>query len=401
MSTFRTLALIALPFTTLLLASLLLKGCDQRQPPIQPKVLIIGMDGVQLERYEALEHSNLQRLSYGKAYAGGITDRASEQGTVSGPGWMSLLTGVWANKHGVISNDESLRIDPRYPSVFKRLRQALPDAYISSVVNWSPINTAYLLVDAQGNNVRESGLTDEQVTARTLDILDRTPADLTFIQLDEPDQAGHANGFGSAYDFALREADGRLGRLLDKVEERTHEHPEEDWLVILSTDHGRDKDGRGHGGASEQEKTIFIASNKPLNEELTQPSIPEDNPGPNQLYSFAAQVSVAPTVLRHMGLDLLPEWRVDGTPLLGDTGVRKARADEANARLLWNSSAQGSVIIYKNDRMVAQVKADQQQWSDPEGMGQVADYVLELDGTPAAVRTRPVNKPFVIEESSY
>ncbi|MBV4542501.1 alkaline phosphatase family protein [Pseudomonas sp. RW4S2] len=377
------------------LVALFFKGCDARQPPLQPKTLIIGMDGVQLQHYEQLgSDTHLQkRLFYGKAYAGGINGRASEQATISGPGWMTLLTGVWANKHGVVSNNESLRVDPEFPSLFKRLRDALPNAYLSSVGNWSPINTAFLLEDAQGNNVRESGLSDEQVTARTLDILDNTPADFTFIQLDEPDEAGHASGFGPAYQFALREADDKLGRLLDKVEERAYKHPQEDWLVIVCTDHGRDYWGSGHGGITEQEKTVFIASNKPLNEELHQPSIPYDNPGPNNLYGYAAQTSVAPTVLRHMGLDVLPEWKLDGTPLLGATGVRKARAIEGDAKLLWNSDSQGTVIIHRNGQVVANVQAYLQQWTDPEGMRQVNDYVLQLDDTPVAVRTRPLSEP--------
>jgi hypothetical protein len=402
MSSSKVSRLIALVAAGLLLG-LLFKGCDHRQPPIHPKTLIIGMDGVQLQHYEQLgADTNLRkRLFYGKAYTGGITGRASEQATVSGPGWMTLLTGVWANKHGVVSNNESLRVDPEFPSLFKRLRDALPNAYLSSVVNWSPINTAFLLEDAQGNNVRESGLSDEQVTARTLEILENTPADFTFIQLDEPDEAGHASGFGPAYQFALRETDDRLGRLLDKVAARADKNPQEDWLVIVCTDHGRDYWGSGHGGVTEQEKTIFIASNKPLNEELNQPSIPEDNPGPNNLYGYAAQTSVAPTVLRHMGLDLLPEWKLDGTPLLGATGVRKARAIEGDAKLLWNSDSQGTVTIYRNDQVVANVPAYLQQWTDPQGMRQASDYVLELDDTPIAVRTRPVSKPFVLEESSY
>ena len=401
MSIANVLRLSAL-ITAGLLLGLLFKGCDARQAPLQPKTLIIGMDGVQLQRYEELGgETNLRRLFYGKAYAGGVTGRASEQATDSGPGWITLLTGVWANKHGVTSNAESLRVDPQFPSLFKRLRHALPNAYLASVVNWSPINTAFLLEDAQGNNVRESGLSDEQVTTRTLDILEHTPADFTFIQLDEPDQAGHASGFGPAYQFALGEADARLGRLLDKVEERAYKNPQEDWLVIVCTDHGRDQSGSGHGGVTEQEKTVLLASNKPLNEELNQPSVPEDNPGPNNLYGYAAQTSLAPTVLRHMGLDLLAEWKLDGTPLLGTTGVRKLRANESDARLLWNSESQGTVTIQRNGQVVANVPAYRQQWTDPEGMRQANDYVLVLDDTPAAVRTRPFNKPLAIEESSY
>jgi hypothetical protein len=396
------LRLYALIFAGLLLG-LLFNGCDAKQPPMHPKTLIIGMDGVQLQHYEQLGgDTNLhKRLFYGKAYAGGITGRASEQSTISGPGWMTLLTGVWANKHGVISNSESLRVAPEFPSLFKRLRDALPNAYLSSVVNWPPINTAYLLEDAHGNNVRESGLSDEQVTARALGILENTPADFTFIQLDEPDEAGHASGFGAAYQAALREADDRLGRLLDKVEQRANQNPQEDWLVLVCTDHGRDYWGSGHGGVTEQEKTVFIASNKPLNEELNQPSIPEDNPGPNNLYGYAAQTSLAPTVLRHMRLDLLPEWQLDGTPLLGATGVRKARAIEADAKLLWNSDSKGTVTIHRNGQVVANVQAYLQQWTDPEGMGKANDYVLVLDGTPVAVRTRAPSKPFASEAIRY
>jgi len=389
-------------FSRLLLPlCLLLAGCDPTPQPLQPKTLIVGMDGVQLSEYEKLQDSNLKtELLYGKAYTGGITGRASEQETVSGPGWMTMLTGVWANKHGVTSNALSLRVDPAFPSLFKRLRQAMPNAYLSSVVHWSPINTAFLLEDAQGNNVRESGLSDEQVTVRTLQILSSSTADFTFIQLDEPDAVGHASGFGAAYHQALRDVDARLGRLLDKVKERRAQNPQENWLVIVSTDHGRDIRGVGHGGTSEQEKTLFIASNQALNEELTQPSIPEDNPGPNNLYSFAAQASIAPTVLRHMGVALRPEWRLDGTPLLGDTGVRKVRADEANARLLWNSTAQGSVSIHRNGQVMANVPAYVQAWTDPQGMLQANDYVLVLDETPVAVRNLPARKPRVIAEGS-
>ncbi|WDY60658.1 alkaline phosphatase family protein [Pseudomonas sp. PSKL.D1] len=382
-----------------LLARLLLTGCDSTPNAIQPKALIIGMDGVQWERYEGLEDTNLKLyMKYrNKAYAGGITERASDQRTVSGPGWMTLLSGVWANKHGVVDNNESLRINPQFPSVFKRIRQARPNAYIASIVNWGPINT-FLTEDARGNNLNLNVKPDESVISETLKLITEQPADFTFIQLDEPDVAGHDHGFtGTGYDDAIREADRKLGLLMQAIEERAQNKPEEDWLVIVTTDHGREvtndeHNGKGHGGSSESEKTIFIASNKPLNEELTEPSIPEDNPGPNNLYAYAAQTSVTPTVLRHMGIDLFPAWKHDGTPLLGETGVRKARTDEPNSRLLWNSTASQSVRIYRNGSVVAEVPAVIGQWTDPQGMGLVNDYVLELGSTPVAVRNQPTDR---------
>ncbi|QJQ08857.1 hypothetical protein A3L25_005300 [Pseudomonas putida] len=387
----------------LMLFLAMLPGCDPARHPSRPKALLIGLDGVQLEQYLLLgDATNLkQRLYYGKAYAGGINGKASEQPTLSGPGWVTLLTGVWSNKHGVDSDTELLRVDPAFPSLFKRLRLAMPNAYLSSVVGWSPLNTAFLLEDAHGADVRESGLSDARVIERTLQILANTPADFTFIQLDAADQVGHDSGFGDHYQQALRTLDSQIGHLLDKVDERRRLHPQEDWLVIISTDHGRDYWGKGHGSASEQEKSIFIASNKPLNQELTELSIPAEMPGPNNLYGLPAQTSVAPTVLRHMGLTLQPEWLLDGTPLLGKTGARKARADEHKGRLRWNSNATGYLTILKNGQVVAQVPARDGQWTDPQGMERQNDYVLVLDGTPTAVRNRPAAKAFVIEESSY
>lgn len=381
----------------LLLLLALLPGCEPARHPSQPKALFIGLGGVQLQQYLQLgDATNLaQRLYYGKAYAGGINGTASEQPTLSGPGWVTLLTGVWSNKHGVDSNADSQRVNTAFPSLFKRLRQAFPNAYLASIVNWPPINTAFLLEDAHGADVRESGLTDAQVTERTLQILGNTPADFTFIQLDEPDQVGHNEGYGQRYLQALRKVDIEIGHLLDKVDQRRRMFPQEDWLVIVSTDHGRDYWGKGHGSVSEQEKSIFIASSKPLNQELTELSIPAEMPGPNNLYGLPAQTSVAPTVLRHMGLKLQPEWLLDGTPLLGNTGVRKVRADENTGRLRWNSNADGYLTIIKNGQVVAQVAASDGQWTDPEGMGKQNDYVLVLDGTPAAVRNRPAAKAFV------
>lgn len=376
-------ALVAL--TAVMLSMVIPEAPSQTR---EPKVLFIGMDGVQLEHYKALgPELNLQRLLYHTAYGGGITDRASEQATNSGPGWTTLLTGVWANKHEVTSNDLKLRLNPEFPSLFRRLRLAMPHAYLTSIVNWGPINEAFLVEDVKSNDVARTLATDQLVTLEALQVLDRSAADFTFIQLDEPDQVGHDAGFGSAYDDALRAVDARLGQLLDAVESRTRQYPHEDWLVLLSTDHGRSATGESHGQQSEQEKTIFIASNKPLNDEFSKPSVPHDNPGPNGLYGQAAQTAIAPTVLRHMGVRIQPAWHLDGTPLLGETGVRKARADEPNALLLWNSQATETVIIEKNGERVAEVLASLERWYDPQGMAGVNDYTLTLNGTPVAVRT--------------
>lgn len=371
-----------------LMAAVLLVACSAAQAQAgQEKTLIIGIDGVQLSQYERLgPDANLHRLSYAKAYAGGVIGKPTQQPTLSGPSWITLLTGVWADKHGVMSNDAQWRLDPRYPSVLKRLRQARPDAHIASVVNWSPINGAFLADEVAAFDVVESGLSDDRVVERVTAILSSTPADLTFAHLDEPDSVAHEYCFGDAYQTALANSDRRLGMLLDQVQARQQRLPKERWLVLLTTDHGRDPAGCGHGGQSESEKTVFIAANQSLNAELTDPRPPADNPGPNGLYGYAAQTSLAPTVLRHMNLEPRRAWLLEGSPLLGATGVRKLRVDEASHQLRWFSEASTRVQIFRNGRRVAQPEAPRQVWTDPDTMAGVNDYVVELDDTPVAVR---------------
>ncbi len=76
------------------------------------RVLFIGIDGCRadalvsaMERGLAPQMKMLSESSDGlltrQFYAGGEIGTPTHQSTVSGPGWTSLLTGVWMDKHGV------------------------------------------------------------------------------------------------------------------------------------------------------------------------------------------------------------------------------------------------------------------------------------------------------------
>ncbi len=70
------------------------------------RVLLVGIDGCRSDPLAAAEIPNLRtRMAGGTvtwdAVAGGIKDSSSQQQTVSGPGWASVLCGVWVDKHGV------------------------------------------------------------------------------------------------------------------------------------------------------------------------------------------------------------------------------------------------------------------------------------------------------------
>jgi hypothetical protein len=85
--------------------------------------------------------------------------------------------------------------------------------------------------------------------------------------------------------------------LIEAIRERpTFE--DEDWLILVSTDHGRN-DAGGHGGNSPSETTIFYLASGPS----VQPGRTECPP---------EIVDVAVTALAHMGLGPDSAWDLDG-----------------------------------------------------------------------------------------
>ncbi len=131
------------------------------------------------------------------------------------------------------------------------------------------------------------GINDAQVTAEVVNLIENEAPDFTFVHLDEPDGAGHSVGFGDKYNQSMVTASEQVGQILDAVEVRGTANPDEDWMVIVSTDHGRDAvTGFNHGGQTYSERQTFIASNEEL-ETFDQP---------------VPATSVVTTVLDHLGI---------------------------------------------------------------------------------------------------
>ena len=88
--------------------------------------------------------------------------------------------------------------------------------------------------------------------------------DVIFAKFSFPDATGHTGGYNSAnalYQEKCREADQRGFSLIRTLKERST-YALEDWLIIISTDHGGK--GKGHGGQSILERSTWIAINKPV-----------------------------------------------------------------------------------------------------------------------------------------
>lgn len=273
-----------------------------------PKVLLIGIDGVRPDVLAAVETPNLDRLAAGGFYTSTTTTTTP---SVSGPSWSSMLTGVWPEKHGVSSNDFTAPRYDAYPDFLTRIEDARPELTTAAVVDWLP-----LMELAEGRalvgpdvDLREA-LDGYEVgwiegDARSVELAVRhlrdSDPDALFVYLGNPDETSHEHGsIGAEYRGAIAAADAQVGRLVEAVEARP-DHAAEDWLILVSTDHGRRVDG-GHGGDSPEEMTTFILA--------AGPSVSRE---PARRPTFI--VDVAATTLAHLGIELDPSWDLDGRPV--------------------------------------------------------------------------------------
>ncbi|MFG2628112.1 alkaline phosphatase family protein [Streptomyces sp. NPDC048473] len=264
----------------------------------QAKTLVIGIDGATFDAFSRADVPHLKQLM-----AKGLTARSNLYAdpmapTVSGAGWSSIATGVWPDKHNVKDNNFTAPNYGQYPDYATRLETADPATSTLVVGTWSPIPQ---IVFGAKTDLRIAGGDDEGTTAKAEDYLAHGNPDSTFVHLDEVDGAGHSSGSASdAYLKALNTADAQVGRLLDAVTSRPT-YAAEDWLVVVTADHGHTPTG-GHGGNTPLERgTFVIAQGKGIE--------------PGSVRDDVKITDIAPTVLRHEGVATDPGRNLDGTSL--------------------------------------------------------------------------------------
>ena len=70
---------------------------------------------------------------------------------------------------------------------------------------------------------------------------------MSWVYLWYTDDAGHIAGNGAFFDEYVRKADNQVARIWEAVKYREANFDEE-WMVVVTTDHGRGENGHGHGG---------------------------------------------------------------------------------------------------------------------------------------------------------
>ncbi|MFF4799506.1 alkaline phosphatase family protein [Streptomyces sp. NPDC001351] len=259
---------------------------DGGERPGRGKVLVVGMDGLRFDRLTrspstapvlhglmATGAVGTSLLPYGEADGQAEDGRPSTSMayTDSGPGWSSILTGVWPDRHGVRGNDFVGADYARYPDFLTRAAAARPGLRTAAAVSWPQLVRRGTLGPAIGRRRRYNGefrgyrTADRRVARTALRWLTKHDPDVVFVYFGATDEAGHDTGpLSPAYDRALLAQDAHLGRLLQAIDARRGDprSADERWTVLVTTDHGH-LDSGGHGGATHAEREVFVILAEP------------------------------------------------------------------------------------------------------------------------------------------
>ena len=182
--------------------------------------------------------------------------------TISAQCWGSLLHGVLPEFHGLtnqIAKTVAYPEDSPYPSIFRVVREAMPEAKLASIVDWNAIN--YGIIENNLGVVKDHG-SDLAVTQKIVNYFTSEMPTLLFVQFDSGDSAGHSYGYGSKNHLAAISAiDALIGSVYDQLRLK---NILDETLFIVTADHGgtpTKEDGSvggNHGGDTDAERYVFL-----------------------------------------------------------------------------------------------------------------------------------------------
>lgn len=329
-----------------------------------PKAVFIIVDGIAGDVIQKLNPPVLADISkaggFTLAHVGGGKASYSETPTISAVGYNSLLTGTWVNKHNVWDNDIAAP-NYNYWNLFRIAKQNNPTLRTAVFSTWEDNRTKLIGEGLQqaGNvsvDFKFDGLEhdtikyphdtsrvfiqriDEAVSDEAARVISAEGPDLSWVYLEFTDDMGHKFGDSQQFHDAIMSADKQIGKIWDAIKRRQNEN-NEDWLIVITTDHGRDAEtGHNHGGQSDRERLTWIVTNAAQrNERFNQ------NPG---------IVDIFPTICYHLGLKIPEDIQreVDGVSFIGPIDLSELQAKKSNNKVVLTWKA-----LDKNDSENAEI----------------------------------------------
>ena len=243
----------------------------------EKKVAIIGYDGcradILTERQDngAINYLLENGASINLTYCGGANFPAENtQATSTAPGWCSMITGVWSDVHGITGNGITKAVEPKMLMTTLIEGDVIDDA--AFITKWKGhfTNDDSTYKDEKAycekNNIDiDFNLRKNKADIHTgamEEVTSKACADFVFIIYENTDSAGHDYGFSFNNPVYKDEfiVEDNYGYEVIKAIEARETYDTEDWLIIVTSDHGGIKGG--HGGPSIQERMTFVVMNK-------------------------------------------------------------------------------------------------------------------------------------------
>lgn len=242
------------------------------------------------------------------AHAGGYKGQANEQHPSTAPGWASLLTGMWGIDNGITDNGMPLNIAKaktflldyaengiginggaaiKYSSAFvaswgphftenytpeidylnqKNAAGAGIDMLYQRVANDLELHEylkACASVGGGSANITQYKENEEgDIVADGQKVIDVAERDIIFGIYELTDHNGHDKKFGNdnpGYVKGFRDEDAMAFELIQTILNRST-YDSEDWLFVITTDHGGIESW--HGGQTLEERTTWVVSSK-------------------------------------------------------------------------------------------------------------------------------------------
>ena len=238
---------------------------------IHRKVLWINIDGAVgsiMEQKIPQEGTIAKMLKHSKYSWIGMSDnrilsKVSNEDPVT---WSTMMTGVIPEKH-LISNDSyvaNVEYDPnnpnekviQYPNILHHIAENDPENPTLCVTPWEKLNKN--LLNAAQKTITTTN--DEETKEVVLSHLKGSDFNFTLVAFSGMLEAGKAGGFSANntnYIAAIQRIDSYIGEFLQAIEQRKNTFYE-DWLIVITSNHGGKADGSYGGNSDEERNTLGI-----------------------------------------------------------------------------------------------------------------------------------------------